>query len=202
MVRKAGDIVSALFSEKFGPGFMQNARSSADLFSSWEKIASSVFSVNGEIPAAAVHSRIRELERGLLIIEADHPGWIQILQTKQAELLSAVQKRFQELEIKGLVFRLIRSPESVSAESVQTPESAPPVLPPVHPTEDAPTNAEEIPVTNGSITEESAMNRETENSNPTEPLGATDTGRDDGDKTEFYAALKDLEESIKKRNSR
>ena len=112
-MRKAGDIISALFREEFGPQFMETARSTAGLFSSWTRIVAEVWpqteSGPDNIPAAAVHSRIHELERGVLLVEADHPGWIQILQTKQEELLSAVQRRYADLNIRAIAFRLSRA---------------------------------------------------------------------------------------------
>ena len=109
-MRKAGDIVSALFREQFGSEFMETARSTAGLFSSWVQVVAEAWPQGGsaDLPAAAVHSRIRELERGMLLVEADHPGWIQILQTKQGELLSSVQRRYPELNIQGIAFRLSR----------------------------------------------------------------------------------------------
>jgi len=117
-MRKAGDIITELFRERFGEGFMENARSTADLFSSWTQVVTEAWarterkteSESEEILAAAVHSRIRELERGVLLVEADHPGWIQILQTKQAALLSAVQRRCPDLDIRAIAFRLSREP--------------------------------------------------------------------------------------------
>ena len=121
-MKKAGDIVSALLSEKFGPEFMDTARATTGLFSSWANIIKEAWPQSGQnnsdnqgvedIPTAAVHSRIRELERGILLIEADHPGWIQILQTKQGKLLSAVQRRYPELNIRGISFRLSQDPFS------------------------------------------------------------------------------------------
>jgi len=114
-MRKAGDIVTALFSERFGPEFLETARSTAGMFSSWKSIVAEVWPSGGEqgrddIPAAAIHSRVNNLERGLLLIEADHPGWVQTLQMKQTELLSAVQRRFPELKIRGIAFKLSREP--------------------------------------------------------------------------------------------
>ena len=118
-MKKAGDIISALFREEFGPEFMDNARATSGLFSSWAQIIKEVWAQPelgspgfDEIPPAAVHSRIKELERGTLVIEADHPGWIQILQTKQGGLLSAVQRRYKELDIRGIAFKLSREPFS------------------------------------------------------------------------------------------
>jgi predicted nucleic acid-binding Zn ribbon protein len=110
-MRKAGEIISLLFKQRFGVDFVDNARSSSELFNSWEKIVCQVWPLGDgqkkeDIPAAAVHSRIKELERGVLIVEADHPGWIQILQTKQAELLQAIQSRCPNQDIRGIAFRL------------------------------------------------------------------------------------------------
>ena len=108
-MRKAGDIVSTLFKEKFGPDFMETARSTAGLFSSWTQVVAEVWSQGKEdIPAAAVHSRIQELERGVLLVEADHPGWIQILQTKQQELLAVVRRKYPKMDIRAIAFRLNR----------------------------------------------------------------------------------------------
>ena len=112
-MRKAGDIVTALFNERYGPDFVETARSSAGLFSSWTKIAAKLWPggedrKDNDIPAAAAHSKISELEKGILVVEADHPGWIQILQTKQEEMLSMVQRRYPELKITGIAFKLSR----------------------------------------------------------------------------------------------
>ena len=110
-MRNAGEIISSLFKDRFGNEFLENARLSSDLFTSWESIVTAIWPKGpdhrkGDIPAAAVHSKIRELERGVLLIEADHPGWIQILQTKQAELLRMIQRRHPKLDIRGIAFML------------------------------------------------------------------------------------------------
>jgi len=118
-MKKAGEIISALFKESFGNEFMDTARANASLFSSWSEIVAEAWqskysrrdlNANVEdIPPAAAHSRISELEQGLLLVEADHPGWIQILQTKKQELLVTAQRRYPELGIRSIAFRLSRS---------------------------------------------------------------------------------------------
>ncbi|MDR2403462.1 MAG: DUF721 domain-containing protein [Spirochaetaceae bacterium] len=97
-MKKAGDLLSIIFDDEI----LQKARGYHNLFSSWKIIA-------GERIAA--HSRIVELERYVLLVEADHPGWVQILRTKQKELLNAVRRRFPDLSINGIAFRLCRDPE-------------------------------------------------------------------------------------------
>ena len=102
-MRKAGDILSDLFKKNFGQRFMETARSTSALFSSWPQIV-----IDEDLPDAAAHSRIRELEHGQLLVEADHPGWVQILRTKQAQLLTLVKRQYPELDVKSITFKLSR----------------------------------------------------------------------------------------------
>jgi hypothetical protein len=95
--KKAGDLLSTIFDEQL----LQTAKGYSALFSSWASIA-------GEKIAA--HSRIWELERSIVLVEADHPGWIQILQTKQQRILETLQRRFPDLAIEGISFRLSKEP--------------------------------------------------------------------------------------------
>jgi len=106
-MKKASEIITALFKEKFGIDFMETGRASANLFSSWHRILAEAWNVSADSEiTASSHSKVRELESGLLTIEADHPGWIQIFQTKQTELLTAAQHQYPELGIKAITFRL------------------------------------------------------------------------------------------------
>ena len=105
-MKKAGDVLSQFFEEKFGKSFEKINRNS--IFSSWEKIINEIWPQDDENKSLAAHSKIRELERGVLLVEADHPGWIQILGTKKAELLKAAQCQFPDLEIQSINFRLRR----------------------------------------------------------------------------------------------
>ena len=182
-MKKAGDIVSALFREKFGSEFLDTARLTSGLFSSWVRIVKEVWPQSGQdnsdnpgfedIPAVAVHSRVKELERGILLIEADHPGWIQIFQTKQGSLLSVVQRSYPELNIRGIAFRLSREPFFSTDE--EKPLSA---------TKDE--IEEQIP--------EPVQEKR-------EPLLKESEGSDmPPENKELYAALKNLKKSIQERN--
>jgi hypothetical protein len=99
-MKTAGDILSVLFDEKF----MIKAQSYSKFFDSWKDITAK----NG-IAAAADHSRIKDLDRGILQIETDHPGWKQILQTKQSKLLNDFRIRFPEMEISAISLILGKS---------------------------------------------------------------------------------------------
>jgi hypothetical protein len=170
-MRKAGDILSSLFNEKFDPVFLHKAKTTAGLFSSWAAITD-----EAGIASAASHSRISELEHGILLIETDHPGWMQILQTKQSQLLSTVQRRYPELEIRGIAFRLSRDPRAFLA----APEA------PEKPATDAP---------------EPGPAEEPEAGEPVTAGEPASLIKSDSAAEEAYKSLKkQLEESIKRRN--
>jgi hypothetical protein len=89
--------ISSLLNAFFNNETVRQGRHYAEIFGGWKQIA-------GERLSA--HSRVVEIEKGFLIVEAEHPGWIQLLQLRQSELLDSVRRRFPELVLRGIVFRL------------------------------------------------------------------------------------------------
>jgi hypothetical protein len=133
-VKKAADLLPAFFDEyaerdRKSGGARDNAawygRGVARLFYGWSAIAR-----EQRIAAAVDHAKIAELERNIVLIEADHPGWIQILQTKEEGILESFRRKFPELGIAGVSFRLSRGKIHPYAD-----EAAPP--PPDEPSEKA-----------------------------------------------------------------
>jgi hypothetical protein len=111
-MKRAGDLLSSFFDKEF----IETAQGYSVLFSSWESLVQEQFGPKmGD--RIAGHSRIRELEKFILLIETDHPGWIQILQTRQNQLLEAVRCRFPSLSIRGFSFKLSRNEETPGPES-------------------------------------------------------------------------------------
>jgi hypothetical protein len=121
-MERAGDLLSSFFDKEL----LRTAQGYSALFSSWSFLIKEQFgSKIGDRVAA--HSRIKELEKFILLIETDHPGWIQILQTKQKQLLEAVRRRFPSLQVRGLSFRLSRGdgPGPEITESAETSRRVP-----------------------------------------------------------------------------
>ena len=54
----------------------------------------------------ASHSRIVDFKNGVILIEADHSSWLQMLQLHQRYILGSLQRRFPELKISTLAFKL------------------------------------------------------------------------------------------------
>jgi len=104
-MRKAGDILSAFFDERLS----KEGQTYSSLFKSWNHIAGDQLSA---------HSRIAELDRNILLVEADHPGWIMILQSREQELLERVRRSFPDLVINGISFRLSKTRIPVDSQNL------------------------------------------------------------------------------------
>lgn len=66
------------------------------------------------------HSRPADIRHGILIVEAEHQGWMQLLQLQQDHILEEIKRRFPELEIGGIAFRLSHGDFSAPAETKET----------------------------------------------------------------------------------
>lgn len=103
-MKKAGDLLGSFLDSNV----LKAAEGYAKLFSAWKSVA-------GERTAA--HSRIAELERTILVVEADHPGWLQMLQLRQGDILAQIRGRFPDLEITGISLRLMKDGQRASPVS-------------------------------------------------------------------------------------
>jgi len=98
-MKRVGDLISAIFDERF----IEKTKGYSAFFSCWEDLM-----VKNGIAAAAGHSWIKSAEKGLVWIEVDHPGWKQILQTKESKLLHDFRYRFPDMDISGISIVLCR----------------------------------------------------------------------------------------------
>jgi hypothetical protein len=92
---KAGDLLKSFLSFYN----LEKGQKYVSLFSGWRDI------VGEDISS---HARAVDIRRGALLIEVDHPGWMQIIQMKQAYILKVIEKKYPELGIRVLHFRLIK----------------------------------------------------------------------------------------------
>ena len=92
-MKKAGDILGDYMRDLHLN--MENGYSS--VFKGWSKIA-------GEDMVS--HSSVKDLTNGILLIEADHPGWIQLLQMRKKKILKNIRIFYPELDVIGIRFIL------------------------------------------------------------------------------------------------
>ncbi len=87
---KAGNILRALLSDEQ----LEQAGLYSSFFGAWKDIAGD----------KASHSRIVDIVRNAVVIEVDHPGWLQLLKMEEKSILQTLQTRYPELEIRTLRF--------------------------------------------------------------------------------------------------
>ncbi len=110
-MEKAGDIFRALLDRRL----LARGEQYAAFFGSWTQVAGDQISA---------HSEIKDIRHGVVVIEVDHPGWIQLIQLRQHSLLEALRRRFPDLGIRVLRLQLPRAGERQEAPPV--PPAAPP----------------------------------------------------------------------------
>jgi hypothetical protein len=59
------------------------------------------------IQKAAYHSRPAYIKNNVLFVEADHQGWIQILQTVRKRIIEIINKEYSSLSIRSIAFLLV-----------------------------------------------------------------------------------------------
>ncbi|HEY9593666.1 MAG TPA: DUF721 domain-containing protein [Spirochaetia bacterium] len=71
------------------------------LFAAWAEIA-------GE--ALSRHTRLVDVQNGVLLVEVDHPGWLQMMQLRKESLLAAARRTAPLASITGMRIRVGESP--------------------------------------------------------------------------------------------
>jgi hypothetical protein len=110
-IKRASDLIGNVLKNIEKSEFEQ----AHSLFSCWSDAA-------GE--KIASHSRIIDVTKGILHIEVDHPGWIQLIQLNRKKIVQFIQKRVPELEINSLAFHLagVNSRQKNAAQTVTREE--------------------------------------------------------------------------------
>ena len=89
----------------------------------WRSVVSKIGKKNDEIPGEenitlgeklAANSHVVDLKNGVLLVEANHSGWIQYLKFNQKFILKGLKWALPDLKIKGLAFRVAGSSANLS----------------------------------------------------------------------------------------
>ncbi|SEQ57836.1 Protein of unknown function [Treponema bryantii] len=97
-----------------------------EICSVWKKVVSGIHSSKYESEVSerrmpigerlAGNTRVIDLKNGVLLVETDHPGWIQYLKMYQKFIINGLKMNLPKLKISSLAFR-------VSGEKVSLSES-------------------------------------------------------------------------------
>ena len=87
------------------------------LYSAWKKIITSIKNYDSDSKLGQnlyEHSSVVEIKNNILLIETDHPGWIQMFQMRKKYILNGLKMYIPELKIESLAFRLRGSNATLS----------------------------------------------------------------------------------------
>jgi len=102
-MKKADEILARLLEK--GPA---GAPAFHSLFGGWQEIAG---------PSLAEHCRAYEVRHHSLLVEADHPGWMQLFLLQKKPVLARIRQRFPQLELRDIKVRV----NAAGARSAGTP---------------------------------------------------------------------------------
>lgn len=116
----AAEMISR-FVEALSPECAERLGEGNKILRSWRAILESIRTRprDGEPPEQmgrnlASHSRVIDFKNGILLVEADHSAWLQMLQLHRRYILGCLQRRFPELRVSTLAFRVRGSRASLS----------------------------------------------------------------------------------------
>ncbi len=103
----------------------QDAGQALDAFAVWRKIMLSIKSGTNPNEGAnlAAHSRIVDLKNGVLLVEADHPGWIELLQLRKNYILKGLSMYARGMGVQTLAFRVAGKRGNVTGASYSADEA-------------------------------------------------------------------------------
>jgi len=104
-IQSFSNVINSAF-ERITVEEMDRAR---NIHSEWVKILRRIKSFGpnqNEGSNMADHTSVVDLQNGVLVVEADHPGWIELLQLHRKYILKGLEFSFPELKIHNMVFRL------------------------------------------------------------------------------------------------
>lgn len=114
-MKKAGDLIHAIL----GKQEAVEAGNWSSFFRGWQAVA-------GDDLAA--HSNVRDVKQSTVIVEVDHPGWLQMFQLQKTAMLRKIKKQFPELDILDIRCFLMKeqpTPEPVNpTEALESPTPA------------------------------------------------------------------------------
>jgi hypothetical protein len=98
-VQRIGELLKLFLSRRLD----REGERMAELVAAWPEAAGD----------AAAHVRVRDLRGGTIVVEADHPGWAQLVGMRKSTMLRRLRERFPDLGLEDIrVVAGARGPES------------------------------------------------------------------------------------------
>lgn len=93
-MKKAGDILKTFFDRSV----LAEGEKYLRFFGAWDEIVG---------PDISAHAKAVDIVHSSVVVQVDHPGWLQMLQLRENNVLQALHRRFPDLKITGMRYRLV-----------------------------------------------------------------------------------------------
>lgn len=98
-VINAAEMINKVFSN-IDAAKIENGNALSD---AWKETVGKIYKYGQKL---VCHSQIVDLKNGVLLVETDHPGWNQILQSNKNFILKGLRLKAKDVEIKTIAFRV------------------------------------------------------------------------------------------------
>ena len=103
-IQQFSDIITGTFSNIR----LEDARKAHSLVGAWKTVLCRIRSNSNPHEGANLssHSRVIDVRNGVLVVEADHPGWISLLRMHRSFILGGLRRELPQLDIHTIAFKL------------------------------------------------------------------------------------------------
>jgi hypothetical protein len=120
--------ISELLGSFLDKDICEKAAQTSAVFKSWNRVVGS---------RLAAHSKIVDIENNFVVVETEHPAWVQLLQMQEENIVQFMQQNYPQFQIRGVLFRV-----SGQATLIK-PKTDDPIVVPKEPAEAPPSHSTE-----------------------------------------------------------
>lgn len=113
-IEKADTLISNIFSN-----LNESMKDANKTISVWKEVLYSIKNAKIDGSQLADHSKILEFKNGILVVETDHPGRIQLFQMYKNYIQTGINRKCPDLNVKNILFKLKKSEKNKKEDNVE-----------------------------------------------------------------------------------
>ena len=113
-ISKADELITNIFS-----GIGNSSKEASKIVLLWNEVLFSIKNPKLDASQLVDHSKILDFKNGVLVVETDHPGRIQLLQMYKNYIQTGLNRKLPDLKIKNIVFKLKKNELNRNIKSVE-----------------------------------------------------------------------------------
>ena len=113
-ISKADELITNIFS-----GIGNSSKEASKIVLLWNEVLFSIKNPKLDASQLVDHSKILDFKNGVLVIETDHPGRIQLFQMYKNYIQTGLNRKLPDLSIKNIVFKLKKNELNRNIKSVE-----------------------------------------------------------------------------------